>query len=178
MSGMELLLAATTAASAAGAAIETIGAVLQAEEDGKIARANAGTVQAEASEAARLESAEGRRITAQATVRAAASGMSVDGSSLDVIGELAAEGELRSRSAIHKGRVQYDNFRAEQANAKRRKTVAVGVGAMKIGSTILTAGGGFSPGGAAAGGGSGVGGMAGSVGSGIGKAGAKVGGGL
>lgn len=135
MSGFEVLLASAVA----GTVIETIGGVLGAEEDSKLARANAKIVQAEAAEEARLESAAGRQVTAAATVRAAKAG-AVEGSSLDVIAEMAAEGELRSRTAIYKGRTRYDGFRAEQENAKRRKTVAIAAGVSKIGATLLTAG--------------------------------------
>lgn len=135
MSGFEMLLAAPVA----GTALETVGNVLGAEEDGKLARANAKIVQAEAAEEARLESADGRRIAAAATVRAAKTG-AVEGSALDVIAELAAEGELRARTALYKGRARYDQFRAEQQNAKKRKAVSVASGIGKIGTTILTAG--------------------------------------
>lgn len=136
MSGFEALLAAQIG----GTVLKTIGGVVSAEEDSKIARANAIQTQAEYSELARIEAADGRRMTEKARVRAAASGLSLDGSALDIIGELEAEGNYRARGAIHQGRVRYDNFRAEQKNAKKRKTVAIASGIAEIGSTMLTSG--------------------------------------
>lgn len=137
MSGMELLLIGT---AVAGTLMETASAVTKAETTGKIARENAKLVQAQSSEEARLASAEGRRMVSKARVRAGASGLSVDGSALDVIGELQAEGELKARQAIHAGRVEYDNYRAEQKGAKKAKTMAVISGVAKLGTTALTAG--------------------------------------
>lgn len=136
MSGFEALLVASAGASL----LKTIGGVISAEQDSKIARANAIQTQAEYSELARIEAADGRRMTEKARVRAAASGLSMDGSALDVIGELEAEGNYRARGAIHQGRIRYDNFRAEQKNAKKRKAVAIAGGIAEIGSTMLTAG--------------------------------------
>tara|TARA_R110000868_G_scaffold102049_9_gene281003 strand:+ start:6143 stop:6655 length:513 start_codon:yes stop_codon:yes gene_type:complete len=137
MSGVELLMIGT---AVAGTLMETAGAVTKAETDGKIARENAKLVQNQSAEEARLASAEGRRLVAKARVRAGASGLSVDGSALDVIGELQAEGELKARQAIHAGRIEYDNFRAEQKAAKKAKTLAVVSGVAKVGTTVLTAG--------------------------------------
>lgn len=147
MSGFEMLMATAVA----GSVMETVGGVLSAEEDGKIARANARIVQAETAEEARLESAAGRAAVASATVRAAKTG-AVEGSSLDVISELAAEGEFRSRTAIYRGRTKYDAFRAEQKNAKKQKVVAIVSGIGKIGSTLMTAGVGGGGGAGSAGG--------------------------
>lgn len=137
MSGAELLFAA---ASSAGTALQTVGAVLNAEQKGKVARSNAIQTRDQSAEEARIASAESRRRVATARVRAGASGLSVDGSALDVIGDLEAEGEFRARTAIHEGRVRYDAYRAEQKQAKKDKTLAVVAGAAKIGSTVLTAG--------------------------------------
>lgn len=136
MSGFELLMAATMA----GQGLETIGNIANADARAKIARNNAKIVQSEASEEARMASAAGRRLTSKAKVRAGASGLSVDGSALDVIAELEAEGEFNARSAIYRGRVRYDNFKAEEKNAKRAKYVAAASGIAKLGTTALTAG--------------------------------------
>jgi len=133
---MEMLLVA----QGAGAVMETVGGVMNADAKGKVAGNNARLVSQEASEEARLASAEGRRLVSKARVRAGASGLSVDGSALDVIGELEAEGEFRSRTAIHEGRIQYDNFKAEERAAKREKVAIIGKGVADIGSTLLTSG--------------------------------------
>lgn len=160
MSGFEVLVATAVA----GTVLETVGGVIEAERDGKIARANAAIVQQEASEAARLEAADGRRMVSKALVRAASSGMSVDGSALDVIGELAAEGEYRARSAIYSGQTRYDNFRAEQKAAKGRKIAAIAGGVSKVGTTLLTSGMSLgAPSGGAAGAAGSGGGLGGSV---------------
>jgi|GEM_PF-3032733 len=136
MSGFEMLLVA----QAAGTVLQTAGAMVDAETDSKIARNNAIQTRAESVEEAGLLSAEGRRRSAAAKVRAASSGLSLDGSALDVIGELEAEGEYRARTALHEGRVRYDGYRAEQKNAKSRKTTSAVIGASQLGATMLTAG--------------------------------------
>ncbi len=137
MSGFETLM---FAAAMGGTVLETAGAMADADARRKIARNNAKMVQNEASEEARQASAAGRRLTSKAKVRAGASGLSVDGSALDVIAELEAEGEFNARSAIYRGRVRYDNFKAEEKNAKRAKYVALASGIAKLGTTALTAG--------------------------------------
>ncbi len=137
MSGFETVL---LAAALAGTAAETASTVVGLETKSKIARSNAKIEQAESAEEARVLQAEARKRTSTGRVRAGASGLSVDGSALDVIGAMQAEGEMAARNALHEGRVRYDNFRAKQKNAKRAKTGAVIAGVGRMASTLATSG--------------------------------------
>lgn len=103
----------------AGHLIEGIGAFTAA-------RARAAGLRADAR--ARLETGEaqaddimreGRAAVAFGTVQAGASGFTVDGSAMDVIGRLAQEADTASRRARWQSMREADRLRQEAAQAKR-----------------------------------------------------------
>ncbi|MEO0784273.1 MAG: hypothetical protein AAFY10_01145 [Pseudomonadota bacterium] len=152
---MEPLLIAAVAASVTGTVLEGAGQYIALNDEITEAQFNQEKARAESMEEYRLASAEGRRQLGAARVRAGGQG-EISGSALDVLGELAAEGEYRANTALYQGRVRYDAFKAQAKAAKRARSLVPLTTAVNAGSTLLTAassGGGGGGGGTASAGG-------------------------
>lgn len=130
-----------TALGAAGHLVDGIGAFVagRARAAGlrADARARIETGEAQADDIMR----EGREAVAFGTVQAGASGFTVDGSALDVIGRLAQEADTASRRARWQSMREADKIRQEARSAKRGAIFGLAKGVLSAGASIIAGGG-------------------------------------
>lgn len=138
---------AAVAVAGAGALIGAAGESAALSHQKKVARRNADIARANASEMAARIRTGGRRT--QGALRAAigASGLTVEGSALDVLADSATETELDALSAIYEGEIQALGFGDKAALAKHQAKMARIKGAVGVGSSLLSIGKKVPPGG-------------------------------
>ncbi len=151
MSGMEIIPLAIAGAQALASLMQGMGEVAIAKQDQYAARGNAEVARQEGMEQYRIEERKARKTIGAAEVAAGSNGIRFEGSALDVIGEIAANGEYRASTALYEGRRRYEAYKAEERAAKKRKNAAVIKTGVSIGTTLLTAWAGGAGGGMAGG---------------------------
>ena len=80
------------------------------------------------------------RATGRSRARFGAAGLTVEGSPLEVLGDLTAEGELNVRNALFDGEVEARRFQAESSLLQSQARDARTSGFLRAGTSLLFAG--------------------------------------
>lgn len=135
MTGLEIAMLATSAASTGFATAQAYAAN---QANAAISEQNARQVAADSRvEEGRVRRSNEKRL-AEARIRGAGSGFSMDGSISDVLADMAAEAELEALAPRTEGERQARYLRLQGEQYKKAATGALIGGALKIGNTIAT----------------------------------------
>lgn len=124
MGGTEFLI------SAALGALQTVQSIAATRRDGSFSQQQAALTRAQAA----ADAIEKRRTTARdlgrARARLGSAGVTVEGSPIEVLADLAAEGELEAQKAVHRGEVAANaqDYRALEARSRAGAELLSGVG--------------------------------------------------
>jgi hypothetical protein len=132
--------------AAAGHVFNAVGSVISARGAYHQGKARAKALRADALEARNAATSEAgaielraREALAQGAVTAAASGFTVDGSALDVLGWMAQQHDADARTVRRDGAIQAARLRNEAAQAAYQGRIGAVTGLMQAGSSLMAA---------------------------------------
>jgi len=139
MTGVEIALAAGTAMSAMASVASAVNQANVSRYNAKVGEANARQAILEGDAQASRTRDQVSRALGDARARAGASNLDLSGSTLDVLADSAAEGEMDALIAQYHGQMTARQQRSQASLDKSQASAALTTGALKAGSTLLTA---------------------------------------
>jgi hypothetical protein len=140
-------MAAAAALGAAGGVVQAVGAIREgnaanaaAQYNANVAQQNAQQVRAQAEEEARRNKAIAKKQIGSMRAGYAASGVTLEGSPLDVLAESASNAELDSLTTRHSGEIRAQSFDSEARLERFRGTNALTSSRISAAGALLGAG--------------------------------------
>lgn len=139
MSGVEPLMIAAAVASAAGSAVQGVNAYQVGAYQSKLAKEQAAQAAADASSQAQQALDEGARTLARG-VTIAAQGGGLNGSALDVLGDLSRQTTYEARRLTTQGLAEAQALATEGRAAKQQGAIGAVSHGLEAASTLFSAG--------------------------------------
>lgn len=136
MSGAELLMAAAVV-SAVGTMQQGQAAQSQAEFEARVSERDAGILRDQAAQRAQKARRSGSARAASERVQLAGAGARLEGTPLDILGQLASDAELSALEEIHAGDVAATRHQTRATSTRARGAAARRQSMFKAGSSLL-----------------------------------------